>query len=396
MSTHELQFNESPTDERHLTNMEPTPFQWSPPKFQKPLSELTEHLTHIPIRDMEDWVHRPTEIRHRQASGMNGKVARPMNCFMLYRSAYADRTKECFSLHNHQWVSQLTGKSWTFETPEIKRKYRRLASIEKINHAIAHPFYKFAPKQKVQQPKKDEQFLSLSHSSIPDSEPALDQDYAKCLMESGDRSVPVLLSPLQHGLPMITHPNSTWLTKIPSSPSSKIVQTGNGLYHYLQPNNPQHLKGCHIEDGWLSTIELQDSWDSSPTVLVGLPEATDHDHRLPQSSTLTAGMSINSVVDSQLLGHYGDSSNSIAAPQVYSRSQHPVWQDIPTNNGYLPATNASSALNSIVYPADSHYDLMGEYKAWESTLRLNMSTPSDDFGGWLHPQEAIHDFDGFQ
>lgn len=215
-------------------------------------------------------------------------------------------------------------------------------------------------------------------------------------MESGDRSVP--LSPLQHGLPMMTYPNSTWLTKIPSSPSSEIVQTDNRLYHYLQPNNPQR---CHIEDGLLSSIELQDLRDSSPTILVGLPEATDHDNLLPQSSTsstLMAGMPTNSVIDSQLLGHYGDSSNSIAAPQVYSRPQHPVWQGIPTNNGYLPATNAPSALNSIAYPVGSHYRLMGEYKAWESRLGLNMGALSGDFSGWpiIHPQEISHDFDGFQ
>lgn len=168
---------------------------------------------HIPIKNMEDWVHQLTEIHCHQASGMNIKVARPMNCFMLYWSAYADQTKECFSLHNHQWVSQLTGESWTFETLEIKRKYRRLASIENINHAIAHPCYKFALKKNIWQAKQDEQFPSLGHLSISDSEPALDQDYAKCLMEPGDRLVP--LSPLQHGLPMMTYPNSTWLTKSP-------------------------------------------------------------------------------------------------------------------------------------------------------------------------------------
>ena len=394
MSTHELQFNESPSDERYLTNMEPTPFQWSPPRLQKPLSELTKHLTHVPIRDMEDWVHRPTEIRRRQASRMNGKVARPMNCFMLYRLAYADRTKKLFSIANHQVVSQLTGESWKFETVKIRRDYRRLASIEKNNHMKAHPCYKFAPKKKVQQAKQDEQLPSLSHSGTSDTYPVLDQDYAKCLIESGDRSVP--LSPLQHGLPIMTYYNSTWPTESPSSPSSEIVQTGNRLFHYLQPANPQHLKGCYMEDGLLSSIESQDLQDYSSTVLVELPEATNHDHILPQSSTL--GMPTNGVVDSQLLGLYGDPSNPIAAPQVCSRLQHPVWQDIWTNNGYLPAIDEPSVLNSIAYPVDSPYRLMGDYEAWESRLELNMGAPDGDFSCWpiIHPQKASHIFNGFQ
>lgn len=184
------------------------------PQFTIPLSELTKHLTHISIRDMEDWVHRSAEIRHRQVSGMNGKVARPMSCFMLYRLAYADRIKALFSVDNHQVVSQLNGESWKSETLEIKRKYRRLASIEKSNHVVAHACYKFAPKKKVQQAKQDEEIPSLSHSDTSGLEPALAQDYAKCLTESGDGSIS--LSPLQSGLPMMTYPTPPGQQKAPA------------------------------------------------------------------------------------------------------------------------------------------------------------------------------------
>ena len=140
---------------------------------------------------------------------------------------------------------------------------------------IAHPCYKFAPMKKAQQAKQDEQLPNLSHSGTSDSVPALDQDHAECLMESGDGSVP--LSPLQHGLPMITHPNSTWPTKSPSNQSSEKVQAGNKLYHYLQPNNSQHPKGCHIVDGLpavsnckvLGALHQQFGWDRQklPTMI---------------------------------------------------------------------------------------------------------------------------------
>ena len=390
MSTLELQNDESPSDGRHVANVEPTP-------LQKPLSELTKHLTHIPIKNMEIWVHRTTETRRFEVSEINGKVARPMNCFMLYRSAYADRTKEWFSIDNHQGVSQLTGKSWRLETMEIRQKYRRLATIEKYNHAIAHPCYKFAPKEKVQQAKQDEQLPGLSCSGASDLGPALAHEYAKCLMESGDGSTP--LSLLQHGLPMMTYPNTAWPTKSPCSPSSELVQTGNRLYHFLQPNDSQRLKVCQVEDELPSSIELQESQNSSSTVLLGLPEVTNgnHDHLLSQSDTLMGGMPTESAIDSQLLEYNENSSDSIAALWVYSRPQHPVWQDIPTNNSYLPTTNTASAL-SMAHPVDLSYLLMEEYKTWESSLRPNMSAPSGDFSGRpiIHPQEACHGFDGFQ
>ena len=99
---------------RHRAKMDP-------PTLTSPLSELTQHLTHIPIRDMEDWVRRPIEVRRHQVSEMSGKVARPMNSFLLYRSAYADRTKKWVSKNNHQVVSQLAGKSWKLETVDIRK-----------------------------------------------------------------------------------------------------------------------------------------------------------------------------------------------------------------------------------------------------------------------------------
>lgn len=94
-----------------------------PSKLSSPLSELTKHLTHIPIRDMEDCVHRPIEVRRHQVSKISGKVSRPMNSFLLYRSAYAGRTMEWVSKKNHQVVSQLAGESWKLEMVHIRKKY---------------------------------------------------------------------------------------------------------------------------------------------------------------------------------------------------------------------------------------------------------------------------------
>ncbi|KAK6542192.1 hypothetical protein TWF694_007955 [Orbilia ellipsospora] len=115
------------------------------PKLDKPLSELTKDLVNLPIRDMERWVHRSVEERRKEVEKRDGHVARPMNSFMLYRSAFAERTKQWCLQNNHQVVSSVSGASWPLEPAWIREKYNELARIERINHQAAHPGYKFSP-----------------------------------------------------------------------------------------------------------------------------------------------------------------------------------------------------------------------------------------------------------
>ena len=118
-----------------------------------PLSQLTENLHHVPIKDMEAWVNRPADVRRREAE-KKGKIARPMNSFMMYRSAYADRVKEWCAQNNHQFVSQISGLSWPREPPAVREKYELLALVERDNHQKAHPEYKFAPNKTQTPPRK--------------------------------------------------------------------------------------------------------------------------------------------------------------------------------------------------------------------------------------------------
>lgn len=115
------------------------------PKLTAPLSELTTDYHHIPVRDMEEWVHRPVEVRWMEVKKREGYIARPMNSFMLYRSAYAERTKFWCLQNNHQVVSSVSGVSWPLEPPSVRNRYNELARIERMNHQAAHPGYKFSP-----------------------------------------------------------------------------------------------------------------------------------------------------------------------------------------------------------------------------------------------------------
>lgn len=124
------------------------------PKLTRPLSELTRDYKDLPIKNMECWVHRTAEVRRQEVEKRGGYVTRPMNSFMLYRSAFAERTKLWCLQNNHQVVSSVSGESWPLESAAIRDKYNELAKIERGNHQAAHPGYKFSP-SKAQKKKKD-------------------------------------------------------------------------------------------------------------------------------------------------------------------------------------------------------------------------------------------------
>jgi hypothetical protein len=131
----------------------------------------------IPIRDMEGWVNRPVEVRLKEVEKRNGYVTRPMNSFMLYRSAYAERTKQYCIQNNHQVVSAVSGQSWPKEPNSVREFYNALAHTERDNHAKAHPTYKFSPTKAITSSsshRKD--FTSEPESEADDSETEKDPD----------------------------------------------------------------------------------------------------------------------------------------------------------------------------------------------------------------------------
>lgn len=115
------------------------------PNLTQGLSILTSNMVDVPVRDMEAWVNRPLETRQKEAEQKRGNIARPMNSFMLYRSAYADRAKAWCEQTNHQIVSSVAGASWNLESETVHKFYDDLSKIERANHQLAHPNYKFSP-----------------------------------------------------------------------------------------------------------------------------------------------------------------------------------------------------------------------------------------------------------
>jgi len=253
------------------------------PIIQQPLSVLTKDYK-LPVRDMAAWVHRSVEERLKEVEKKQGYISRPMNSFMLYRSAYADRVKQFCRENNHQVVSQVTGASWPLEPKEIRDLYERYAVIERDNHAAAHPGYKFAPHKNKKRPHAD----GGASDSDPDWEGSSRSPKRSRTSRRDDSrsmsSTPFDLDPESHFLavphyqPVSLHPSSYQLSN-PYGPPPLMVGSSGPLGPLYQTTVTPY--GQHVDDvkfgrlrGSLSQVDLDNA-------LVGMPNIAHHDLLTP-------------------------------------------------------------------------------------------------------------------
>jgi hypothetical protein len=110
------------------------------------LTLSTTHLDYTKVKDIADWVNRPANVRRKETKRRHGRIARPLNSFMLYRSTM--KTAGVLSFTNKQQViSAIVAESWRNEPQEVRELYKEYARIENENHHNAYPQYKFSPKK---------------------------------------------------------------------------------------------------------------------------------------------------------------------------------------------------------------------------------------------------------
>lgn len=122
----------------------------------EPLSAMTKGYEE-PVMDMMAWANRPNEVRYKEVEAKHkGKIPRPMNSFMLYRTAYKERIKKWGAQgDNNQLISRVAGLSWPLESDELKGFYAKCANVEKENHQAAFPNYKFAPNKHLKKRERE-------------------------------------------------------------------------------------------------------------------------------------------------------------------------------------------------------------------------------------------------
>ncbi|KAI9887430.1 MAG: hypothetical protein M1823_000767 [Watsoniomyces obsoletus] len=255
------------------------------PRITAPLSELTKDYTHVPVRNMEAWVNRPPEVRWQEVEKRKGYVTRPMNSFMLYRSAYAERTKIWCLQNNHQVVSSVSGESWPLESAEIRERYNEYARIERENHQAAHPGYKFSPSKPNSAKKRKN-----ANSEVDDASDLEDLDEddeagssptkgSKRSMRDANASAndPFQMGSarnhrLVHSGGVGPHQSSYQATN-PGKPLPTAMEPHDLYSFYYQTMVQPSRMAPYIEDVRMQKTEMHDSSGQAYHGLVGLPGA---------------------------------------------------------------------------------------------------------------------------
>ncbi|KAJ6117922.1 hypothetical protein N7523_005734 [Penicillium sp. IBT 18751x] len=253
-----------------------------------PLSELTAHMADVPLRDMDAWVHRSTEVR-LQENAERETIARPMNSFMLYRSAYAERIKRLLSQNAHHFVSSTAGKSWWIEPAHITDKYKELAQIECEAHSRAHPTYKLKFKKGPPTTTRPDEYTPSPLTNTLEDEHSMappipwTQSYEYPPSSRGSTCFGSSDSFMTHG----GYLGSSWNT---SHPSVSMV--------YPQPLITRHIEVLQFHHGSPMSQDIQYGASNS---LVGLPGGTHHELLQPQVVHPPAGHLPNGPINLEFL-----------------------------------------------------------------------------------------------
>ncbi|KAF2120762.1 hypothetical protein BDV96DRAFT_484852 [Lophiotrema nucula] len=356
-------------------------------KLTAPLSIMTKDMASIPVRNMEEWVNRSVEVRHQEVEKRNGYVTRPMNSFMLYRSAYSERTKQWCSQNNHQIVSSVSGESWPMEPPEVRELYNEYAKIERINHQNAHPTYKFSPSKSNPAPakKRKEEFSDEEPSDLEDGEwnpghrgsrvRTMSRTDRHLSYPASNISTEYLDRTYSHGGNGLTHlswdmasqgrpmPMQIHMPMPQGDMYPQFFQTSIHPSMAMAPNVMDDMR-MHRVDTPASSMHF-----SASHSLLGLPgghvaEMLQHLH--PSQAGTPLGE--EGQVDPMLLAYEGGHQHELKPTMV----QHPEFR-----NGHLTELDQES-VHSLIHPHDDfHTD------AWHSDPAIASLEQGSEFDKWM-------------
>lgn len=348
-------------------------------KVDGPISVLTESFHSTPIKDMDAWVARSAYERQNEVRKKNGKISRPMNSFMLYRSAYAERTKRLVGANNHQIVSRIAGQGWKYEPPEIRKKYEDLAKLERDNHAATHPDYKFSPNKNASvNNRRDTGSPSAMPVHLADegSFSDVDSDYGSTISGMGRGFVHSRTQSFEDSFYSSSRDSS------PFGGPDSMMPPG-----YVHPSwqNTSHPHGLPV----VQPSSLQDSSyaqdvryrSTSPnhqdigygSSLAGLPGAAHHELLQPQLTHASHGLPMHDM-DPRLLSNGSESTGMSAMTgqsYVAAPSSYPTWAD-GTHAGYYAASSGPSMpANNVAY---AHASMASTYLPSMQNLEVRDSS----------------------
>ena len=326
------------------------------PVIDQPLSLLTKDYK-TPVRDMEKWVTRSVEDRLAEVEKKKGYISRPMNSFMLYRSAYAERVKQFCKENNHQVVSQVTGASWPLEPKEIRGLYEQYAITERDNHASAHPNYKFAPNKAGKRARNDDD--SETDPEWEGSVKGSKRSRSVRRFESRSASsTPFNERPTTyHHMIPVQHPLAAYEMSHPYGPPQVLIRPHGMVEGYYQATSGLDPYE-QISD--LPYRRIEDSYPSYQMSmgLVGLPNHEHHDllTTYPGSQAMTMSVQ-NEMLDPRL----GNTDPNYGL--VYYEESGEAVHETPRTIGY----DSAPQMELRYAPEDYHpglATLTGEHDMW--------------------------------
>lgn len=297
ISTSKAQASRPPKGRRGRGQTDSGPGYKTKPNLPGPLSEIAAHLSHVPVNDTERFVNRLSAIRIEEARLKAAKrrkaIGRPMNAFMLYRKAYSERCKAYLGVESHQSISVGIGVSWKKESSAVKAQFNAWAKIEKTNHGIAFPEYKFQPKM-TRRAKLTPSPSPRDWNDVGDSEGELDFHYTSPPKYRCTQSQEFSRWPSRpfdsYSTPFASGFNPTWAvaTSCPSQRLPDNISTINpGLLHPT------------FDDGQYGAHGAQSITTEKPRGTNEVPGSNHEDHY--QSSRLLPPSIGDGHTDTQLL-----------------------------------------------------------------------------------------------
>jgi hypothetical protein len=346
---------------------------------------LTKDYENIPVKDMDAWVNRSAEVRQMEVEKRKGKITRPMNSFMLYRSAYADRTKVWCLQNNHQVVSSVSGESWPKEPKEIRDLYTDYARIERDNHQKAHPGYKFSPSKAgtVNRKRRD-----TSEEEEPSDLDDLDSEWK-----------PSRSKALRANMAKGTTPGATWQMGSTTYSSPDRAMTSNrfpeySTYQHSNPGKPLPVPMRHEQlygQYYQTTVRPNISHPYTEDVFM-----RPSDHLGMSYDTQTPLIGLPGGNHYELLGEHAPANTSTPHPEPLAEPQLDPYLLTQGEEGFGGPPLASG--NEHELQDFDHPDFFAtntEPSTYQDDPTLTDGTNAWQYGEETSPRAPIADFDNW-
>jgi len=131
-------------------NLDPLHFTFKPDYPTTPTSPSDNLIEGSIFGSYVDILIGATPPRKTSRALSQGRIPRPRNAFILFRSAFHQRKHLTTAVEkDHRHISRITAFFWA-QLPEAEKDvWRQMAELEKKQHALTYPDYRFKPTPRI-------------------------------------------------------------------------------------------------------------------------------------------------------------------------------------------------------------------------------------------------------